>query len=269
MYKGKKITCIAYGSKDYKKAVELNLQTALEHGADEVKAYGPKDLPLWFIIRNLIHFLRYPQCAYWVWKPYVILKALKGMREDEYLFYVDSAAVYINDVALLLDVFERDRLYIMAFNVDKIEKEYTKGDALFFLNADRPEIVNSNQRMSGFIVLKKCPETMKFVEKWLKACQNLLIVWGNRNFFKKNYPEYVANRNDQTAFSLLTKKAGIPAYRDPSQYGNGDSFYGDDVLKQSTFPEIWYLTRNPKITSMETVKNIMKTDPLIKKRTDD
>ncbi len=260
MYKEKKVVCISYGSGDYQNVAKLNLETALEHGADEVKQYGSKDLPWTFLLRNCIHFLRYPQCAYWVWKPYVILNTLKKMENGEYLVYSDAASIYIDDISKLLDVFDRDGLDIMPFSLNTLEREYSKGDAFFLLKANTPEIVNSKQRLATFVVMKKSSVSLDFVKKWLKACQNILIAWGSFNVFMKNYPEYIANRNDQTAYSILTKKMKLPAYRDPSQYGNNEEKIDKEIIQRSNYPEIWYSTRNPRLTEIEQVRNVMMKD---------
>ena len=106
---------------------------------------------------------------------------------------------------------------------------------------------------------------MQLVKKWLRACENILIVWGNRNLLARDYPEYIANRNDQTAFSILTKKAGINAYRDPSQFGNILKTNDETILQRSTYPEIWYLYRDPKITSLKQIENLCKHDEMFTK----
>lgn len=266
MYKGKRVICVTYGSRDYEGVANLNLQTAKEHGADEVIRYGSDDLPWYFYLRNCIHFMRYPQTAYWVWKPFVVLKTLRLMEDGEYLVYSDAASVYIQDISNLLEVFERDGLYLMTFACAALEREYSKGDAFYLLNARNASISDTHQRLGGFIVIKKCKQSVQFVKKWLRACENILIVWGNRNIFAHDYPEYIANRNDQTAFSILTKKAGINAYRDPSQYGNILRTNDVAILQRSTYPEMWYLYRDPTITSLKQIEELYEHDEMVTTR---
>jgi hypothetical protein len=55
-----------------------------------------------------------------------------------------------------------------------------------------------------------------------------------------DYSDFVAHRHDQSIFSLLTKRYGLVAYRDPSQYGN-------DLREEypaSTYGQLIDLTRS-------------------------
>ena len=64
-----------------------------------------------------------------------------------------------------------------------------------------------------------------------------------------NYPEFIDNRHDQTVLSLLSKKWGISAFRDPSQYGNNTEKFSQEVIERSSFPQIFDHHRNGSITT--------------------
>ena len=253
------ITCITYGDRKYKNAGKLNLETALKHGADEVHLYGPQDVDFLFkIIHWKVYYGRYKSArfkrrgaGYWVWKPYVIKKALEGLEKDDILIYSDACSVYVNDIKMLIDIFNKDRLSVMVFALNTKEKKYSKKDALVLLGADEPKYIETNQRMATFIVLKNNEKSKKIINEWLKYSCDYRIITDSKSKLGIEYPEFKDNRHDQTILSILSKKAGIKEYRDPSQYGNNIKLWSQEVLDRSDYPQIWYSTRDPKIDSFE------------------
>lgn len=253
------ITCISYGDKKYIEAARLNLETAKAHGADDTILYQPSDIPIQFKIKNWrIYYGRTGRrferkgAGYWIWKPYIIMDALKRVEENDIIIYSDGGSVYIDDIDELINTFNANDEYIMAFSLRLAEKEYTKRDAFILLKADTPEYADSRQRVATYIVLKKCEKTMNFVGQWLKYSQDYRIITNEKNKMgEDNYSGFVSHRNDQSIFSLLAKKNNLKEYRDPSQWGNYTSKWPIDIIERSKYPQIWYSTRNSKITSME------------------
>ncbi|SFC74941.1 hypothetical protein [Butyrivibrio sp. YAB3001] len=266
------ITCISYGDRKYYNAAKFNLETAKMHGADRTILYGQKDLPLSFKLKNwcIYYRIHFPGirpvwrgAGYWIWKSYIILKTLENMNDGDYLLYSDGGSVYVNDIQYLIDVLNRDKLNYMVFTTLQIEKNYSKRDAFILLDADSPEYTDSIQRLGGFWVIKKCAESISFVSEWQKACLDPRIISDSPNKLgKDNYPGFVENRHDQTALSLIAKKHHFPEYRDPSQWGNNTDEWNKEILDRSTYPQIWYCTRNPEIDSMEIFKENVP-DPFV------
>ena len=253
------ITCISYGDRKYRDTAKVNLESAKLHGADNTILYGPEKLPLSFKLKNWrVYFarsgkrLRWRGAGFWVWKPYVILQTLKQMKDGDYLIYSDGGSVYVNNIYSLIDTMKRENSSVLVFSLSLIEKIYTKRDAFILLNADEPKYTDTNQRIGGYIVLKKNDESISFVEEWLSACCDFRMITDSRNRMgKDNYPEFIDHRHDQSLLSLISKKHGIKEYRDPSQWGNDESKWTKDVLERSTYPQIWYSTRDRNIRSME------------------
>ncbi len=259
-----KITCITYGDKKYEGAAALNLESAKLHGADKTIRFGSKDIPLSFKLKNYRLYYRlyikkirpwWRGAGYWVWKSYIIQQTLAQMDEGEILIYSDGGAVYVGDIEDLLECMDKENINIMVFTILHPEKEYSKRDAFLLLDADTPEFTDTLQHPSGYIVLRKSQEAVDFVNDWAKASRDPRIVSDSPNKLgKENYPGFVENRHDQTALSLVAKKYKVKNYRDPSQYGNDLSEWPEDIIRRSTYPQIWYSTRNWRIDTMEKFK---------------
>lgn len=253
------ITCITYGDKKYEGAAELNLKTAKMHGADKVIKYGPKDLPFAFKLKNWrVYYgrsgwhMRWRGAGFWIWKSYVIRETLKELNDGDYLVYSDAGSVYVGDLCDIISTFNDEKLDVMVFSLLLQEKEYTKRDAFVLLNADEPRYTESRQRIGGYIIIRKSKKAEDFIDEWHNACKDYRIITDSHNRMgKPNYKEFKDHRHDQSILSLTAKKHGIKEYRDPSQFGNDFSKWPSDILERSTYPQIWYSTRDKSITTLE------------------
>ena len=89
------------------------------------------------------------------------------------------------------------------------------------MNTSFPEAADTPQRLAGFIVLRKCCTSIQFVMEWLAYLSDIRIASDNPNTLGiPSSKSFVAHRHDQSVLSLLSKKWGLVAFRDPSQYGN-------------------------------------------------
>lgn len=140
----------------------------------------------------------------------------------------------------------------LVFSLSLSEKLYTKRDAFILLNVDEPKYTDTNQRIATYIVFKKNNDSISFVEEWLDACCDFRTITDSRNRMgKDNYPGFIDHRHDQSLLSLTAKKHGIKEDRDPSQWGNDWPKWSEEVHARSTYPQIWYSTRDRNIRSLE------------------
>lgn len=230
---------INYANKKYRRAQKLNSKTAKKYGkANKVIEYGQADIDDKFYNKNKKIFSYTKGNGYWLWKSYIVKKTLDKINYNDYLMYCDSGAYFINDINLLIENMKRDNQDLMCFELDNIEKNWSKRDAFILLGCDKEKYYNSNQIMATTFIIKKTKYTIKFVEEWIKYAQDERIITDIANQLGKgNYDGFKENRHDQTIFSLLCKKYGYIPYRDPSQ--NGINILKDN----SKFPQIIQLHR--------------------------
>ncbi|MEM6771121.1 MAG: hypothetical protein AAF597_11095, partial [Bacteroidota bacterium] len=134
-------------------------------------------------------------------------------------------------------------------------RKYSKRDALLLLEADRPEITDTPQRLGGFSLWHNTPFARAFAARWLSACQDPRLITDQPNAQgRHNYPEFKDHRHDQSVFSILAKKHGLPAFRDPSQWGNDRQA----DYSNSPYPQLLKLTRKQDIPFHTQVKRRIK-----------
>ena len=212
-----------YATPTFRSSQRLNTRSGLQYGAfDQVLSFGPKDLDRDFVRRHRAVFRIRKGAGLWLWKPYVVERGLRFLADGDFLFYCDAGARFIGSVDRLIAAATEQGRNIMAFELTLPESDWTKRDAFVRMGCDTPYFVESKQRLASFFLLRKSREAETFVAEYLRhACDALLIGDDTNALGQPNYPGFVAHRNDQSIFSLLSKRYGLPAYRDPSQWGNG------------------------------------------------
>lgn len=251
------VVCINYANERYEKAQSLNSMTAKKVGkADKVISYHPEDIDPAFREEHKDILSLERGDGYWLWKPYFIYKTLSILNEGDILVYSDSGSYYINSVRHLINTMNAAKLDIMPFTLHTPEYLYTKRDAFILMGCDEPEYVNSFQRLASFQVIRKTDYSISFVKDWLNFACDARIITDTVSTLGENYPDFIDNRHDQSIFSLLSKKYGLPGFRDPSQFGNKYD------MDNSPYPQIWFHHRNGDLGPAEL--NTLKREKALK-----
>jgi len=209
---------ITFATPDHMSFAEANVKSALEVGGfDTAKIYNMNDIDDYYKSQN-INLLKHKRLAgYAVWKPYIILKRLLEIDENDILCYNDSKYIWLTSVKNM----ENELLSNKNIGVYKnkpnsgthIEKQWTKGDAFVLMNIQFNEfgniVRNSEQVWSGYILLRKGLNPIRFIGEWLTYNQDYRIASDSPTKIAPNDPIFTENRHDQTILSLLCKKWGI------------------------------------------------------------
>ena len=160
------ILAINYADESFSKAQKLNLETAINWGADKVIGYTPKDIDAGFQDKNQDILSVKKGNGFYLWKPYFLNKAYKELQDGDYLIYTDAGSIYVNKIQYLIDCMEKEGMDIMTFSLEKemLERRYNKRDAFVLMGCDSPEYTDTPQSIGGYVLFKKST----FVEKFLK-----------------------------------------------------------------------------------------------------
>ena len=212
---------ITFATPDHMSFAEANVKTALGVGGfDTAKIYTMDDIDDYYKGKNAQLFSIKRLAGYAVWKPYIIFKKLLEIEDGDILCYNDSKYLWLKNVRQ----FETDILSNKNIGVYKnkpnsgthIEKQWTKGDAFVLMNIPFNDfgnvIKNSEQAWSGFILLRKSFNPIRFIGEWLTYNQDFRIASDSPTKIAPNDIIFTENRHDQTILSLLCKKWGIPMH---------------------------------------------------------
>lgn len=225
MNKDYKVTAICYADENFSDAQKLNIWTAKHIAkADYTISYGPDDIDSDF--RHLhADIFKYPKGGgYWLWKPYIIYHTLRKVKDGEYVFYLDSGCMFLKPIGPFIKFMKSNNISLLCFYTPFPEHDWDKKK--LFEKYDGTFDIQDNllQIEGGYICLQKCPETMKIISEWLDSCciaENLLDL---------DLADGEQHRHDQSNFSLVCKKYGIKAYKNPSNrylYKNFDNTLKD------------------------------------------
>lgn len=187
-------------------------------GVDKVINYSPAQLPTWFT-EGYSHILSYSRGAgYWSWKPLIIHETLENYP-DATVVYMDSDWYFLQSPSELTQHLPEEGLMVFEMPGGR-EKEWTKRDAFILLDCDSPMYAKTPQRTAGMSIWKRNDFTLSFCSEWLTYAKDARMITDEPSVLGPDCPQFVSHRHDQSIYSLMTKKAKLPVFRDPSQYGN-------------------------------------------------
>jgi hypothetical protein len=216
---------INYADKGFKQAQQINSYTGLLNGIDKVINYNLSDLDSKFVNENIDILSQSRGAGYWLWKPYVILKTLERVNDNDIVFYSDSGVEFIDSVTPLIDLCKKETKGVLTFHMEPTlenkEVLQTKKDAFVLMGCDTSEYQNSWPRLASYSIWQKNPFSLQIINEWLEYAKNPHILTDIPNQCGIDEDDrHNTHRHDQSIFSLLTKKHNISAYPDPSQWGN-------------------------------------------------
>ena len=213
------IRFITFGNNYY-----VNSSNRIKKEAEEldifnsVKAYFNSDLEsyneFWNTHKNFI-LSNSRGGGYWIWKSFLILENLKDMKDNDILVYCDAGCeIKKTGLKRLKEYFEminNNQYGILNFELPYLEDRFTKMDTIIALDA--LELSKTKQLLSGIIILKKCPHTVKIVEEWYKHSCNYHLIDDSPSV-SSNVEYFDNHRHDQSIYSILCKKYGSVIIRD-------------------------------------------------------
>lgn len=217
---------VNYADQGYGEAQKLNTTTGLIIGRlDRAVSYARKDLDTEFSARNRAILGEVIGAGNWLWKPYVIAKALREeMAEGDVLFYSDCGAHFMGRAAPAIDLcLKRTDKPILLFTLDPkfANRNLIKRDCFYYTGMDYAPFPDMTMILASFILCQKTPFTTAFVEEWLNYASDPRIIGdGPNECGLPNYPGFFEHRYDQAILSLLGRKHDIQTVPDISQWGN-------------------------------------------------
>lgn len=199
---------------------KLNSESGMKYGFDEVKEFSRSDLSEDFVSQNATILNTPLGCGLWLWKPYVIYKAMHLFNEGDFLFYSDSGIEFRSSIEPLVAITDKDE--IMSFVTNPVPNNHefmqTKEDVFVLMGLTDEKYRNAYCRLASYSCYKIGNKSCAFVKEWLDFAQNYDII-SNDLGSRPNHPNFRFCRHDQSIFSLLSTKHNLPQYRDCSQWG--------------------------------------------------
>lgn len=224
---------VSYANKPYFYRSQHFLEQSAKKYFDGCASFHPEKLDKDFVHKNK-HILDQPRGGgYWLWKPYIILETLKHVKDGDYVFYVDSGNLIVNDPEPLFKIVDNITQGILLFeNRDGTanDKEvqggiwqnymFTKIDCFKKMSCNAHQYVYGNQIDGSYALVKKNDYAVKFFTEYLSWAEDADILTDAPNKLGDNYPGFRDHRHDQSICSLLAIRENITIEEEPSEWGN-------------------------------------------------
>ena len=158
--------------------------------------------------------------GFWAWKPSLIRAQLSSLsRGEEFLVYLDVGCT-VNATDLSKKRFEEyletaSESGVLTFDLPGFqERLWTKPEVFEELHVPTTDQM-SDQRLAGILILRNSKNTIDLVDEWVEAS-----IQGSGSLIDNHSPKasdvegFRAHRNDQSLWSVLSKKYSIPALKD-------------------------------------------------------
>lgn len=159
--------------------------------------------------------------GYWLWKPFIILDALRQSQPGDVVVYYDVGRqrphVFRTSIRPLVEVCTAMGGLLPGVSIPLMgpSRRWTKRDCYALMQCDSPEYWNHCQIQATFSVWKHCPRAVEFVEEWLAYCADPRILTDMPNQCGQgNFSEFIDHRHDQSVLTNLVVKHGIPCLGD-------------------------------------------------------
>ncbi len=209
--------------------------TGQRAGCDDCLEFGPQDLDAEFRRRHRETLAARRGAGYFLWKPYILVRALQRVAPGDVLFYCDAGIHCVRPIQPLLDLLEGGSSDLVILDGGFRESQYTKRDAFLLMGCDSSEFVETPQSFAGAFLLRKTEWAERFAREFLAyACDDRVLTDRANVLGEDDYPDFIEHRHDQSILSLLAKRYGISFTPNP--------FLGQGLVER-TGPRILNHTR--------------------------
>jgi len=196
--------------------------SAARAGIDHIRSYDFEDIKKTTFYAGNRAILDHPTgMGYWLWKPYIIMEALKDAAEGDIVVYSDAGLEITAALDALLALCTAENPILLFGNGNFINATWTKRDCFILMNCDQPYYWHAPQCDAAFCVFRRSEAALRFVAEWLDYCRDPRIITDDPNTSgRRDLPDFREHRRDQSVLSLMAARYRLPLYRMPTQFGN-------------------------------------------------
>ncbi len=205
-----------------------NTISGLYHGFDSVTEWKREHIDDEFIAANST-ILNSPRGAgYWLWKPYIIKRALDTSNDGDIVFYADAASYFVRDMTPIFETIKENSLVCFELSGGHIEGKWTRRNVFDAIGMDFDRYKNTDQLMASFIGVRNCEYSRNIIDEYLElACIPEMIMDIPNT---EEVEEFQDHRHDQSIRSLLSKKHDVKMLPDPTQWGKHHEQSSDEEI---------------------------------------
>ncbi len=180
-------------------------QSALGRGVDVIMNYRRSMLDPQFVEKNKLTLNQKQGAGYWLWKPWIILDAMKRAPENAVIIYCDVGFTIRGSLMPLIDLTKQYSILLAYYEDTKVygvANKAVKREVFLRLDCDEPKCHNGPTLLGGFLVVKNNKESRTFIETWLHYMLDpSLLIQGPSS--QPELPEFKNHLHDLAILSVL------------------------------------------------------------------
>ena len=197
---GKKIF-LSYGNSSYYNSLKrIGEEAKATNIFDEIVLVTDKDLPIEITNCELFKYSR--GGGYWIWKPYVIMKTLKKIEDDDIVCYCDAGCMIFQDKQWDIYFSYLNKKDAIFFVYGAKMKHWCKKSLLLHYSNLR-YLSECYQIQSTYLIVKK--KALPIIEEWFKLMYNQpqLVIDVNESARQKENRNFIEHRHDQAVLTCI------------------------------------------------------------------
>lgn len=169
----------------------------------------------------------------WIWKPQVVLEALKKIPDNAILVYADAGCTLnlegMNRFKQYVKMVKEHSTHRLAFELTTLREEmFTTEYVLQALNFHEPEKRKTDQLLATTFLIQKTHTNISFIESWNNIVKMPHMLTGGLHIPCCSF--YRDHRHDQSIWSILNKSMGGACIL------HDETYFEDGFEKNKHFP---------------------------------
>ncbi|MGD0465808.1 MAG: hypothetical protein ABSA84_03865 [Gammaproteobacteria bacterium] len=194
--------------------------SAINKGIDFILNYRRAHLDQKFVKQHASILTQKKGAGFWLWKPYVILKTLETIKENDIVIYSDTGLLFREQITPLIKLTKQHDVILFEYD----PKEYygkpihtAKREILIELDCDTNKCHYGQHVWAGVLLLKNTNKSREFIKKWLKYSCKEEFLTDQLDPKIQQHPEFVAPSHDEAILNILYNKDPTGKYLVPSK----------------------------------------------------
>ena len=209
----------SFATPNFSERRDVLCDSALAVGFDRVLRFSPEDYRgTDFEARNAEVLAQPRGAGYWLWKPWLIRQALRGLKPGDLLVYSDAGRSdyyrltrFPKKLAELARSNESGFLLGPAINQHGPLSRWTKRDCLQIMGMDRPDVISKPIIQATWSLWTPSSNSFEFLDGWLNYCEDPRCLTDMPNTLDcPDHLDFLDHRHDQSVLTLLAYRKNAP-----------------------------------------------------------
>lgn len=205
------ITLVTYSDASCSISKKVCCDAALKNGVDVIRPESPETVSQEFKEINNDVWGKTRGASFWIWKPYIVNRAMQRSNDEDFVIYCDAGCELINNVSHIINAMVGDSKDIFLFSNGHQHIHWCKSDIVkAIIHADT--LPDYHQQVQASLLFFRVNDyTRRFVKEWLIYSQLPRLIDDSPSIIP-NHPEFAENRYDQAILGTLAIRDKLPLH---------------------------------------------------------